>query len=103
MSFKQYSVPIINISKYAISNKEEQQLKVSLKRSVLDKNNNIKLLLAANLDRITERVKNSSDQNQVENFHEFMRAYTDIFTNNIPGEPKKTHPNFKSLYFTNHG
>ena len=35
------------------------------------------------MEKVTERVENSLDQNQVENFHEFMRAYTDIFTNNV--------------------
>ena len=64
------------------SNKEEQQLKLGFKHSFVDKNN-IRRLLASNLERITERVENYLDHVQVENFLEFMRAYTDIVTNNI--------------------
>ena len=79
---KHYFVPIINISKYVFSNKEEQQLKLGFKHSFVDKNN-IRRLLASNLERITERVENYLDHVQVENFLEFMRAYTDIVTNNI--------------------
>ena len=80
---KHYSVPIINILKYVLSNKEEQQLKYSLNHSFVDKNKNVKKLLAPNMERITESVENYLDQDQVDNFHQFMRAYTDIFTNNI--------------------
>ena len=80
---KHYSVPIINILKYVLSNKEERQLKYNLNHSFVGKNKNAKKLLAPNMDRITERVKNYLDQDQVDNFHKFMRAYTDIFTNNI--------------------
>ena len=80
---KHYSVPIINILKYVLSNKEERQLKYNLNHSFVDKNKNAKKLLAPNMDRITERVKNYLDQDPVDNFHKFMRAYTDIFTNNI--------------------
>ena len=74
---------MINISKYVVSNKEEQQLKLGLNHSFVDKNKNIKILLAANMQRITERIENYLDHDQVENSHEFMRAYTDIFINNI--------------------
>ena len=55
---KHYFVPIINTSKYVLSNKEEQQLKLGFKHSFVDKNNNIRRLLASNLERITERVEN---------------------------------------------
>ena len=94
---KHYSVPIINTSKYMLSNKEEQQLKLGLKHSFVDKNKKIKTLLAANMERITERVENSSDHDQVENFHESMCAYTDIFINNIFATKDYTYYNLKDI------
>ena len=60
-----------------LSNKEDQQPKLRLKHSFVDKNKNIKKLLAANMERVAERVENSLDQYQTENFHEVMRPYTD--------------------------
>ena len=78
---KHYSVPIINISKYVLSSKKEEQLKLCLNHSLVDKNKNIKILLAPNMERSTEKVRSSLDLDQLENFHEFMSAYTDIFTN----------------------
>ena len=39
---KHYSVLIRNISEYFLSNKEEQQLKLGLKHSSVDKNKNKK-------------------------------------------------------------
>ena len=94
---KHYSVPIINISKHELSSKEEQQLKLGLKHSLVDKNKNTKKILAANMEKVTESLENSLDQNQVENFHEFMRAYTDIFTNNVFATKDYTYRNLKDI------
>ena len=80
-----------------LSNKKEQQLKLGLKHSFVDKNKKIKTLLAANMERITERVENSSDYDQVENSHESMRAYTDIFINNIFATKDYTYHNLKDI------
>ena len=35
------------------------------------------------MERITEIVENVLDYDEVENFHEFMCAYTEIFTSSI--------------------
>ena len=51
---KHYSARVINKSKYVLSNKEEQQLKLGLKHIFVDKNKNIKKLLAANMERVAE-------------------------------------------------
>ena len=80
-----------------LSNKEEQQLKLGLKHSFVDKNKKIRKLLAANMERITERVENSLDHDQVGNFHEFMHAYTDIFTNNIFATKDYTYHDLKDI------
>ena len=80
-----------------LSNKEKKQLKLGLKRNFRDKNKNIKRLLAANMYRVAERVENSLDQNHVEHFHEFMGAYTEIFTNNIFATKGYTYQNLKDV------
>ena len=94
---KHYSALRINISKYVLSNKEEQQLKLGLKHSFVDKNKNIKRLLAANIERIKERVQNHLYNGKVKYFHEFMRAYTKIFTNNIFATKDYTYQNLKDI------
>ena len=49
------------------------------------------------MHRITERVENYLDHDQVENFHEFMSAYTDIFNDNL--QPKITHIAISNIQF----
>ena len=49
------------------------------------------------MESITERVENYLDRDQVENFLEFMRAYTDIFTNNIFATKDYTYHNLKNM------
>ena len=46
VAVKYYSVPIINISKFVLSNKEEQQLILGLKSSFVDKNKNKKKVIS---------------------------------------------------------
>ena len=49
------------------------------------------------MERRTERIENSLDNDQLENFHEFMRAYTDIFTNNIFTTKDYAYHNLKDI------
>ena len=49
------------------------------------------------MERITERVENYLDHDQVEIFHKFMRAYTDIFTNDIFATKDYTCHNLKDI------
>ena len=49
------------------------------------------------MEKVTERVENSLNQNQAENFHEFMHAYTDIFTNNVFATKDYTYHNLKDI------
>ena len=64
VDIKNCSVPTINISKYVLPNKEEQQLKFGLKHSFVGRNKNKKRLLSASLEGIKERVQNYSDHDQ---------------------------------------
>ena len=49
------------------------------------------------MERITGRVENYLGHDEVENFHEFMRAYTDFFTNNIFATEDYTYHNLKDM------
>ena len=55
-----------------LSKKEGKQLNLGLKHSCVNKIKNIKKLSAANM----EKVENSLDQNQVENFHELIPIFS---------------------------
>ena len=92
-----YSVPIINLSSYSLSNQEKQQLKVGLDYSFVDKHNNVKKFLAANMETLADRAKNKVDHSELENFHEFLRGYTDIFTNNIYATKDYTYHNLREM------
>ena len=49
------------------------------------------------MQRITKRVENYLDHDQVEIFHKFMRAYTDICTNYIFATKDYTCHNLKDI------
>ena len=51
--------------------------------SFVDKNKYIKQNLAAEFESIADRVTPYLENNIKEDFHEFLRAYTDIFTKNV--------------------
>ena len=78
-----YCIPIVNISDTELTEKEERALSFGLEHSFVDKNKSIKSFLAANFEGVTESVDKAVDPNEKENFHEFLRAYTDMFTKNV--------------------
>ena len=49
----------------------------------VDKNKDVRRFLAANVESLADSIKGNVDHKNLEHFHEFLRAYTDIFTNNI--------------------
>ena len=76
-----YSVPIINLSNYNLSNQERQQLKLGLDYCFVDKNKDVRRFPAANMGSLADSVKGNIDHKNLEDFHELLRVYTDIFTN----------------------
>ena len=56
---------------------------MGLKYSFVDKNKRLKQQLAVNMETISNSPTKCVEGNKVEDFHEFLRAYTDIFTKNI--------------------
>ena len=78
-----YKTPIINLSNNKLTLEESKQLNLGLEYSFIDKNKNIKKFLAANFESIADRITNNLQRDQRENFHEFLRAYVDIFTKRV--------------------
>ena len=55
------------------------QLELGLEQIVTNKNKNQQKYLAANLESISQKVSDEINNDQKENFHEFLCAYTGIF------------------------
>ena len=60
----------------------------------VDKNKDVWRFLAANIESLADSIKGNIDHKNLENFHEFLRGYTDIFTNNIYSTKDYTYHNF---------
>ena len=90
-----YSILIINLSNYNLSSQETQQLKLGLDYFV-DKND-VRRFLAANMESLADSVKGNIDHKNLEHFHEFLRGYTDIFTNNIYATKDYTYHNLRGM------
>ena len=92
-----YSVPIINLSNYDLSNQERQQLKICLNFCFVDKNKDVRRSLVANTESLADSVKENIDYKDLEHFHEFLRGYTDIFANNIYATKDYTCHNLRGM------
>ena len=63
----------------------------------VDKNKDIQRFPATNMESLAESVKGSIDHKNLEHFHEFLRGYTDIFTNNIYATKDYTYHNLRGM------
>ena len=89
-------MPIVNLSDTELAEKEKRVLSFGLEHSFVDKNKNIKPFLAANLENVAVTVANTIKGDEKENFHEFLRAYTDIFSKNVYNTKDYTYHNLKN-------
>ena len=92
-----YKVPVVNLSNTILKNRELQQLQYGLDHCFVDKNENTKRNLATSLETVAERVTPIVEDSEKENFHQFLRKYTDIFSNNIYRAHDYTYYNLKRL------
>ena len=92
-----YRVPIINLSDYELLEAERKQLQLRLEYSFVNKNRDLKKNLAANLETLASQASSFVDHTKLEDFHEFLRTYADIFTKNIYATKDYTYKNLKSL------
>ena len=90
-------VPVINLSGTKLSVDEQNILAFGLEHSFIDKNSNIKKYLAANMEAVADRVTPHLENNKKEDFHEFLRANTDIFTKNVYSSKDFTYSKLKTL------
>ena len=88
-----YSVPLINLPNYNLSNRERQQLKLGLAYCFVNKNKDICRFVVANMESLAESVKGNINHKNLEHFHEFLHGYTDIFSNNIYATKDYTYHN----------
>ena len=63
----------------------------------VDKNKDVWRFLAANIESLADSVKGNIDHKNLEHFHEFLRGYTDIFTNNIYSTKGYTYHNLRGI------
>ena len=92
-----YKVPIINLSNYQLNENEYNQLKMGLNHCFINKDKNLKNHIAANMESIAYITSDKVDQTDLENFHEFLRGYTDIFAKNVISTEDHTYKELKTL------
>ena len=92
-----YKIPISNLSDDNLSEVEPKQLQLGLEYSFVNKNRGLKKKLAANLETIASQASPFVDQTKLEDFHEFLRAYTGIFTKNVHATKEYIYKNLKTL------
>ena len=76
-----YEIPIVNLSSFR--NLSTSCLKFSLHQSFVDKNKFIKRDIAIELESVAEKLDNSIGHEQKEEFHEYLRKYTEKLSKNI--------------------
>ena len=96
-SFTNYSVPIINLSSYTLNDSEYNQLKFGLNHCFINKDKHIKKDIATNMESLAYSASKQVDPSQLENFHEFLRGYTDIFSKNVLSTNDETYKDLKNL------
>ena len=67
-----YSAQVINLSSYTLPEKDYQQLKLSLDYNFVDF-----------VETPAQNTSNYAQADKLEEYHEFLRAFADIFINNI--------------------
>ena len=63
----------------------------------VDKNKDVQRFLAANMETLADSVKGNIDHKSLEHLHEFLRGYSDIFTNNVYATKDYTYHNFGAM------
>ena len=92
-----FKVPIVNLYSYDLSELERKQLRLGLEYSFVNKSKHLKKSIVANFEIVSPRVSESINHDKLEDFHEFLRAYTDIFTKHICATKDFTYKNLKNI------
>ncbi|XP_066924595.1 uncharacterized protein [Clytia hemisphaerica] len=68
-----------------------------LEHCFVDKSKNVKKVIAVSFEEVVGKVTPTIENDQRENFHEFLRAYTDIFAKNVYASKDYTFHNLRGL------
>ena len=91
-----FKVLIVNLSTEKLSGKEQKQLEMGLEFRFIDKNKHFKKDLAAHFETPLYRGSDSFHHQNLEDFHGFFRAYTDISTKKFYATKDFTYKNLKN-------
>ena len=96
-TFTNYSVPIINLSRYKLNDSEYNQLKFGLNHCFINKDKHIKKDIVANMESLAYSVSKQVGPSQLENSHEFLRRYINIFSKKVLSTNDETYKTLKNL------
>ena len=68
-----------------------------MKYCFIDRNKNVKKYLSAELEILTQQTPDCVEPGKLEEYHEFLRAYADIFPRNIYNSKDYTYHDLKLL------
>ena len=88
---------MINLSSIELTSDETNQFKLGLPHSFADKNEDLKKQLAANFESLADKFTENLDSHKREDFHEFLRASVDIFTDNVYATTDYTYKHLKRI------
>ena len=86
-----FSVPVISLSTYVLTEKEQNHLKYGLQYCFIDK------YLSAELETLVHQVLNCVEPENLNENREFFQAYADIFSSNIYKSIDYIYHDLKSL------
>ena len=68
-----------------------------MNHSFINKDKNVKKDIATHKESLTYTASKKVENFQLENFHEFLRGYSDIFSKNVLNSEDFTYKNLKTL------
>ena len=77
-----------------------QKLNLGFDYCFVDKNKDVQRFLAANIGSLAYNIKGNINDKNIEHFHEFLRGYTDIFTNKIYAAKDYAYHNLRDMIQT---
>ena len=84
-------------SSNALIEKEHNHLKYALKYCFIDRNKIGKKYLSAELETLAQQTSDCVEPAKLEEYHEFLRAYADIFSGNLYDSKDNTYEDLKLL------
>lgn len=91
------NVPVINLSSKELTDKELMHLSYGLEYNFVDKNKYVKKNVAASLESLAQLTNDHISNERKKEYHEFLRAYCDIFIKNIYNSKDFAYCNLKRL------